>query len=273
MAVIINSSAVLSTLSTLPPYPMNHARIGYQSFLPDADLTASTAAAGFPSEAVTNGLTYDQWRTESLPATLTIDLLSAKDCDYLGIAAHNLATIGAVVDIEYSLDEGATWTTLESMSPEDNTPIMLIFSTITARYWRAGITAPSGQAQIGAINLGQALVMQRPIYGGHTPITMSRRTEYQNNISDSGQWMGRTVVRKGVSTSFEWKHLTAGWYREYFSPFVKACRTTPFFIAWYPSKFPREVGYCWTNGDIAPSNMGIRDLMSVTLKVDGFSDD
>jgi len=273
MAVVINSSVVLSSSSTLPPFPLNHARIGYQSFLPDAELTPSSAAAGFPAEAVVNGLTYDQWRPEELPATLTTDLVTARDCDYLGIAAHNFATIGAVVDIEYSTDGGATYTLLESMSPEDNTPIMLIFNTVTARYWRMSITAPSGTAQIGAVNLGQALVMQRPIYGGHTPITMSRRTEYQNNISDSGQWLGRTIVRKGVGTSFAWKHLTAGWCREYFTPFVKACRTTPFFIAWYPSKFPREVGYCWTSGDISPSNMGIRDYMSVTLKADGFGDD
>lgn len=274
MAVVISPNLVIpGANSDTPPFPLSHARIGYQSLLAASMVTATSEAAGFPASALVNGLTYDQWRPTALPATLDVDLGEAKDCDYMGIAAHNFATIGATVTAEYSTDGGSTWTTVSEFSPGDNNPIMLIFDTITARYWRLVVDAPSGTLQMGVLYLGEALAMQRSIYGGVSPITLARRTEYNSNISDSGQWLGRTIVRKGSTASFEWRHLTADWYRENFDPFVKAARTTAFFIAWYPSKYPGEVGYCMTTGDVRPSNMGVSNLMSVSIQCEGFSDD
>lgn len=271
MAVVISDNMVIvGTSDNLPPFPLSHARIGYKSLLTTSNVTASSQAAGFPATAVVNPLTYDQWRPESVPATLTCTLSSAADADYLGIAGHNLS--GAVVGVEYSFD-GSTWVELQQLSPADNSPIMLIFSTITALAWRLNILSATSTPQIGTIYIGEALAMQRQIYGGHSPITLSRQTETTPNRSEGGQWLGRSIVRKGVATTYEWKHLAALWYRQNFDPFVKVARTRPFFIAWYPSKYPQEIGFVWTTQDIQPQNMGINNLMSVSLNVVGLTDD
>ena len=90
---------------------------------------------------------------------------------------------------------------------------------------------------------------------------------------EGGQWLGRSIIRKGVTTSYQWRHLKAAWYRQYFDPFVKSARTTPFFIAWRPETYPNEVAYAWAKSDIRPSNMGIRDFMEVTLSVEGLTDE
>ena len=271
MTLIVQPAVYLSSSVYVPPFPLNHARIGYKTILPDSTITATSEAAGFPASALSNPLTYDQFRPDSLPVTVLVDRGQAVDVDYIGIGAHDMADHASVVTIEYSTDN-ATWTTLASFSPGDNTPIMLIFDTVTARYFRFTIEAAS-QFFIGACYIGQALVMQRAIYGGHAPINLSRVTEYETTRSELGQWLGRSVIRKGVATDFSWSHLTAAWYRENFDPFVKAARSTPFFIAWNPKKFQSEVGFCMTTGDIRPSNMGVRDYLQVSMSVQGISDD
>lgn len=273
MAVIISDDLVIGAGSeNTPPFPLAHARIGYETIATEQNVTASSAEAGFPAIAAVNPLTYEAWRPGTLPATWTIDAGTARPADYIGIAAHNMASVSASVVVEYSLD-GITWQQLSAFAPADNRPIMLIFTGVVARFWRLNFDASNGTPQIGVIYVGRALQMQRQVYGGLTPISMARRTQYQNNRSETNQFLGRSIIRQGVQTSLSWKNLTARWYRDYFEPFAKAARTTPFFLAWYPSKYPAEVGYCWTTDDLTPSNMGVRDYMEITMNVRGLQDD
>lgn len=277
MAVIIASGMVVQQpaesggTSILPPYPLSHARIGYSTICTPDNVTATSQAAGFPASDATNVFTNEFWKPASLPATWTCDAGTGADTDYIGIAAHTLGSSACSVTIEYSTDN-STWTELNTFLPADNSPIMLIYPTVTARWWRftlVGDTIP----RIGVIYIGQALQMQRPIYGGHGPLTLCRNTTIYNQMSEAGQFTARTIVRQGNGTTFAWKNLTAAWYREYFDPFVLAARTTPFFIAWRPGTYPKEVGYVWTADDIRPTNTGVRDLMEVSMAVVGVTDE
>jgi hypothetical protein len=149
---------------------------------------------------------------------------------------------------------------------------MFLFEQVFASKFRVqlyGATAP----QIGVIFIGKTLDMQRAIYGGHSPITLSRDTINRPSMSERGQWLGTSIIRTGFSTSFAWEHLTADWYREFFDPFVEHARSKPYFIAWRPSTFPAEVGYVHSSGDIKPANMGIRDFMSVTVNTEGLGNE
>ena len=114
--------------------------------------------------------------------------------------------------------------------------------------------------------------MQRAIYGGHSPATLSRVTSVRPSLSETGQWLGATEVRSGYRSSYTWKHLTPSWYREHFDPFVaNNPRANPFFIAWRPDRYPDEVVYAWATNDIQPTNMGTgRGLMEVSMSVEGF---
>lgn len=272
MSVIISPNLVIPEDTQTPPFPLSHARIGYKSILTENNVTASSQAAGFPASSLSNPLTYEQWRPEDSTATVTVDYGETVDADYLGIGGgHNLSNVAATVQIEWSTD-GNSWTLLKELKPGTNRPIMLLFDTITARYWRVTFIADS-PVQIGTMYIGEALAMERPIYGGVTPITMARQTEYANNQSETNQFLGRSVIREGVSFSLTWQHLTARWYRDNFEPFVIAARERPFFIAWRPSRFPEEISFCWTTDDIVPTNMGVRDFMEVTINCKGMTDD
>lgn len=256
-----------------PPFPFNHGRIGYQTILPVSTVVASTEAAGFPIEAVYNPLTAEQWKPTASPAVIDIDRGEIARVDYIGFAAHNFATTSASILIEYSFDN-VTFETFGDFSPANNKPVMILSATIVkAQYWRITVTYSGDAPQIGAIYAGEALAMQRPIYGGFTPTTMARRAEYVNNRSNTNQFLGRSILRKGVELTIPFQNLTAQWFRDNFEPFILDARDNPFFFAWNPEQYPDEVGFLWTTADPIPSNQGTRDLMSVSMAVVGLQDD
>jgi hypothetical protein len=268
MTFVVSPSVVINVLTD---EPLTHARIGYDNFVPAATVTATSEATPWPADSVQRENTFERWQPTSGNGSITIDNGTAKSADYIGIAAHTLGSAGSTLTIAYSSDN-STYTTIETVSPSDSSAIMVIFAEVTARYFRvsvAGATAP----QIGVIYLGMALAMERAIYSGHTPVTLGRMTEKRPTKSESGQFLGSSTIRQGLQTNFTWNNLKADWYREYFDPFVKSARNLPFFIAWRPSKFPNEIGYCWSTNDITPTNSGGLDYMSVSMRVEGYADE
>ena len=260
MAVVLEDGYV-------PEVPLTHARIGWATIATESNVTGSSAASEFPATAPVNPLTWDRWLPEALPATWQVDAGAAATIDYLGIAAHTLADGLLTVTVQRS-DDGMAWTDVVAHEPTDNGPILFLFEPVAARYWRLLIDGGSPQ-HIGVIQLGQVLAMPRPIYGGLAPLALSRATTIQPQRSEQGQFLGRSVIRGGLRGELSWRHLAADWYRTAFDPFVAAARVRPFFLAWRPATFSDDVGYVWTQADIAPSNMGIRDLMQVSLSVEG----
>lgn len=264
MAIVFSPSMVM--LEGDPDAPdLSHARIGYAKH--SGSISASSAADGFPASAANNALTYSFWKPVSSSSNWVIDYGEVKSVDYVGIAAHEIGSVGATVYVD--VWNGTAWVNIISHTPANDSPIMFIFDELTVSSVRVRLTG--GAPRVGVIYTGIALVMERAIYGGHSPITLSRVTSYSNNVSESGQWLGRSVKSKGSATTFAWSNLTAAWYRQYFDSFVSSAKTQPFFIAWRPDQYPDEVGYCWTNKDIVPSNSGQRDLMSVSLAVEGLA--
>lgn len=252
--------------------PIRHTRIGHHTYTRDllaADVSASSESANTPADAPLRPDTYERWQPTDSGATWRVDLGSSQPVDYVAIGAHTLATAGASLTIEYSSDD-ASWTQVMSVTPGDNAAIMCQFVEVSARYWR--ITLPGGAPEIGVIYIGRMLEMQRPIYGGHAPLNLSRTTTIRTSRSRSGQFLGQQYRRKGYETSISFSNLKADWIRETFAPLIEDARTQPYFLAWRPSQFPKETGYVWTGDDIVPQNSGTRDYMDVSWDMVGFDE-
>lgn len=263
-------AAVIQT-GLAPSRPLTHARIGHATITRTGTLSASGEEVGFEADAALNPLTYEFWRPDALPATWRIDAGAAASVDYVGIAAHTLGTEVATVKPQWS-DDDSMWndiTDVAAHSPDDDSPILFLFAAESHRYWRihvSGTAVPS----IGVVYIGAALAMPRPIYGGHSPLDLSRTTVIRPHSSERGQFLGRSIIRSGFGTDFSWQHLTPAFYRDEFELFVEDARRFPFFLAWRPQTFPESVGYVWTGQDIKPSNMGIgQGLMQVSISVEG----
>ncbi len=212
------------------------------------------------------GLTYSYWKPKTLPATWEIEFDTPQEIDYFAIASHTAK------GINIELQHGDNNQTISSIEVPDYKPIIFYFEPIVTNKIRIQITG-NNLPLIGVIFTGKALVMQREIYGGHSPITMSRTTTKRTNESERGQWLGTTIVRQGYETNYTWNYLNANWVREFFDPFILHARNKPFFIAWRPSSFLFETAYCYSTKDIHPDNMGTRDFMSVKMSVKGLGTD
>lgn len=252
--------------------PLTHARIGYHTYTRElSSATASSVAAGSLVDAPLRPDTFEFWQPTSLPATWQIDLGGYRSIDYVGIAGHTIGTARATIVAETSIN-GSAWQVLGEVAPATDAAVMLLGSERVARYLRLRIFG-NALPRIAVIYAGIALAMPRAIYGGHTPITLSRETVLDHSLSRGGQFLGQSIRRMGLTGSASFRHLPAQWYREQFDPFVRAARRYPYFFAWRPATFPAEVAYVWTDKDIAPSNMGIRDLMDVSWSMQGIGYD
>lgn len=241
--------------------------IGYQNYVgrPNVVVTASSSADNFPAASVKTSMTYERWLAEETDSDpwIEIDLGAAVDIDYIAVGAHTLGSARATASV-YAGVSSDPMTEIGLLTTTTDNACFLIFDEQPIRYIKIVL---STAAEIGVIYAGRKLVMPRQMYGGHSPITLSRDTEVRPNVSVTGEFLGRAVYRRGFATTYAWQHLPATWYRAEFEPFVEHAIHSPFFIAWNPITFPDEAAYAWTDGDIIPTNMGIRDLMSVRFNV------
>lgn len=251
---------------------LNRAVIGHDSFTINAgNLNASSQSASFPASGLLNPLTYERWKPLSLPAYVYIDLnTNAATADYVGIAAHNLGSMRATAQVWYSITGSAgSFVKIHEWSPSDNSPIMLMFNPVNARYWRIDILSADAIPYIGVLYIGKALVMQRNIYSGVTPPAFNRDTKVITNRSDTGQTLGRTVIRSGLQQSFKWAHLTRDWVDVNIPPFLRNARERAFFVAWRPYTHPNDVVFGELEDDPKLSNTGPRNFMDMSFSMRG----
>jgi hypothetical protein len=264
MTILISPNIVLSPVGDgLNGTPLTHARIGYQTFITEDMVTGSASIENFDVENIALDQTAETYKPSGSNAQIVIDAGTGVDVNYFGLTGRNMGGI----KLEYSFNN-SSWTTISEKNDGLDVVTMGLFETVLARYWRFTFFG-SGQEVI-SIYLGKTLDMYRPIYGGHSPFNLSRTTSVRPSMSETGQWLGRTIQRKGFRGAFDFQHLPARWYRDNFDLFVQSARTKPFYIAWRPETFPNEVAYCWTSNDIQPVNMGTRDLMSVSFSAEGY---
>lgn len=237
------------------------ALIGFKNLL--------TSATNSNAEKALIPNTFERFVPVSGPLSIKYSLATNAEIDFIALAAHNVS--GETFFIKTGLD-AEPLETIEFLAPKDNSPIMLIFDSKTVSdVW---ITSSSvSNFELGVIYAGKFLQMPTNIYGGHSPITLSQQTEYQSIQSESGQFLNRNIIRKGLETSFDWQFLDPDFYRDEFQLFVESARTTPFFLKWRPDFYSYEVAFGWTTADIKPVNSGggIR-LMSVSMTMKAHAD-
>lgn len=274
--MIVYPSAFVLSAEADTGQPLNHPRIGYRNAvrgLPASAVTVSGETTGAPRDAMLRPDTWEFWRAPALPATWEVELSESQNIDYVGLAGHNIGSSGAAAKIEWSLTPGV-WTTFATeYMPSDDAPLMFLDSPRFAKRLRLTLTGTGAVPYISVFYAEVALAMQRPIYGGHSPITLSRETKLHQMLSRGGQFLGQNFQSFGVRTTAQFQHLTAAWYRANFDPFVKAARAYPYFFAWRPQTFPAEVGYVWSPDDIIPTNMGKRTFMEVKIPMVGIGNE
>jgi hypothetical protein len=248
--------------------PLNHARILWQP------ITGTVTADGTNGSLAANDYTYQRWSAGTLTANWKIATAANANVDTVFIAAHNLGSTGSTVLVQTAATVGGAFTTRATIVPTDDSAIAVMINNAGTPYVvrevRIQVTGASTAVQIGIIRAGVALQMQQPVFGGANPIGLNRLIETRHSMSETGQWLGRTVQRQALRTAMDWTHLTSAWYRASFQPFALTLPQKPFGLIQNPSRMPESVAWCWTDESPAPSNMGVLDYMAVSLNITGF---
>ena len=247
---------VISTVaqSFSPPFPLKNPRILYETVTSGASVSATDGSN--PNYSVTPN-TWERWIFDGTQS-ITITFASGQLIDSVGVGAAQLT--GKSVLVEYSETDTSAFIEMQTQTGKNGSMLFLTdgytgYQGYTARRVRITCTG-AGTGSIGVIYAGVALQLSQAIYGGVSPIPLSRVTQYSNSRTESGEWIGRSIKSQGYTGQLKFDKLFADWYREYFDPFVVAAIEKPFFFSWRPDEYPEDAVYCWTTGDIKPSNNG-----------------
>lgn len=271
--IVISNDVVLTADEAIEGVDNNNPRVGWHTILTEANLAATSEADGFPVTNLARPATHLRWRSEEAtePETLyvTITLDEAASVNYYGLAAHNLGTLGATVQLQSST-LGVTWVdvTDERLLTTDHA-YMEEFETANGVYFRLKIEIQGGAVELAVLNIGRVLRMQRRLYVGFKPPTLNRDTTVSSGYSENGQFLGRVIRSQALSSDAPFENLTPSWYRGVFEEFAEVAPTTPFFFAWRPGDYPAEVGYMWLQRDLAPTNQRSNGMMNVTMSMQG----
>lgn len=211
-----------------------------------------------------NGLTYDYWQGPNLgDNTLVFNGLS-KPANYFAIAGHNLA--GTLVLLHSS--QGL----VSLYSPPNNAPFAVRFSGVSSPSWTITTDRSDGMARISVLQIGTYMELERGMWAGHSPLTLNQSTDYQNSVSDTGQLLGRKIVRRGARGRIRVDNLSSDWVRDKWQPFADHARKRGFFFQHNQDQFPTEVAYCWSTDDASANNDRVggpdnRGLMSAEIPV------
>lgn len=236
----------------------------YRSVITALNVTGTTSNTGFPASSVANPLTYDWWAFDLVAdVSLTVDAGAPVDIDALGVVVKDFT--GEFL-LESSADN-STWIQ-RAAGIGSGHHLILLSAAITARYWRITFVADSDNigstVRVPVVYLGEALRFEKCVRGQYAPLVMNRKTQYFDNDSGTGQFIGRSIVRQNLDGSVSFERMTAPWVRQHFQPFVEAARERPYFFSWNPEMYPEESVFVRTDEDIGTSYNGDRNLMSAS---------
>lgn len=269
--IVISDDVVLTAAEQADGITGDNPRIGWHNIVPAGAIAASDDDDAFPVSNLLRPETFLKWKGGNIGEhTITVTATPAESVNYFAIAGHNFATAGAGLKLQQSPD-GITWTDLtDEFLPATDHALMVEFAdTQASQYYRLVVAPTVAIPEIGALNIGRVLRMQRRLYVGHKPMGLNRKTETSTGFSESGQFLGRTRLRQMLEGSAEFANITPDWVRAYFDDFQDAAETLPFFFAWRPEAYPDEIAYVSLTGDPDIVNQQANGMVGISMSMRG----
>lgn len=250
----------------------NNPIIGYHSVLQSSDFsqsgTVSAISQTFPVANLWSPDTSSVWKgEEDEDATLVFANGNNETVDYFAIAKHNLYSAKYTFVLQY--ESGGSWFDIqpERLVSNDNA-ILVYFDAVSYSQFRVVIgstTGSTGNPILAHVKLGRALVLQRRIFSGHKPATLSPMVKKTTYGSESGQYLGQVVHRSYYKSECQQENNSPQFIRDKIVPFINHCNghteiegaaPSTFFFSWRPGTYPDEVIYGWTDDNINPEIQG-----------------
>jgi len=249
------------------PYSQQYL-VAWDDILYSGTLSASTEADDGPVENVADGFTSDYWQATEADGSpyIQVDTGTAATADYFAIHGHNVFSIGGSVTLQGS-DNASSWTTVSGPHvPSSDGANLWTFDAVSYRYYRLAFTGTAPFVSVAQI--GERMVLPQGVFVGYEPEPYNKKNEIQNQKSENGQLLGRSLIRTGIEGEIRQAYVTQSWVRNVWQPFADYAMLRPFFVAWRYIDYPEEVAYCWAVSDPVVKQ-GANLYMAVSLKFSG----
>lgn len=244
-------------------YNLNYPRVLWNSISRRGTVAVSTEATGYEGVNAATATQSDAWKPTAMPATWTLNFDAVETISAVAIDTHTIGSTGTQVLLQEW--DGSAWVDVMEFTPDDDAPIAMLFAPRETDQIRVRFFG-SSEPEMAIIHCSDALELPQLVHNGvTTPINMAYVTEYQENLSEQGLFLGRSVRYSKPQNEFNVKHVTRYWVENTLLPFIEDAREYPFFLLESPLAYPESLSYRWRGKDIQPSKMGIRNLMQFTL--------
>lgn len=248
--------------------------IGYKNIVDISTISATSEDPDHRAVNLANPATNLYWTTlEESPETdqyLTILNTDLANVEYIGIAGHNLGTVGCILSVEDPSTSPPTQL-LEPRMITTDSPIMLVFPSSAPSSISIRIQPGDAAPKIAVLYVGELLRMPTKIYTDHAPINMALNPDTIGLRSENGNFLGIVELSDSRATNYKFVLMEPDFVRDEFKPFALFAKVNPFFISWRPDTYPDEVGYIWFINKPVPLNESPSNLMSFEAQVEGVS--
>ena len=253
-----------------------HVRIGYNNLADPGQYTSTVsvsvaAATGFDQSFLGNWAPYNAWAPSAAGAQWVQYVFAGNQtADYFAVANTNLSTNSGNVVLQYSTNSGGFWNTIATFTPASNRAHWVSFASQSANYWRILATStPASSIAVAAFGSVYQPYFARDI--GFTPPALGRKLLLYTSESDTGLMLGRSILRRSLSSSLTFDGMsTSDAYGEWLT-FVKHAEAKPFFLQWSNESWPTDTALMMTDGMIPLPKFSSHELVSSTLVMKGLS--
>lgn len=229
----------------------NH-RLVYANLASGVSPVVTSEASGYEAANALTWLSAQKWKAaNSATQYYQLDLGSAVGVDCFGVYKHNLGDISGSLLVQYSTSSlGGAFTTLFAITPGaansggNRTLFRVNSNQVAARYWQYVFSGHNGPPAVGVLLLGASTQLPAVDHPFLVPM-LNRETQILNNESESGEFLGRSVLRTGMKTGFRLTAVQETWARQYWEPIARGMEINPFFWAWDANRYPDDAYYCF----------------------------
>ena len=231
--------------------------IGYQNHVTSATLSAAGVTSGYSVNSLKNWQPFEFVSFDAgWSRQITIDCGAAVSVDYFALGGHELftsntdnillaasndpafatyITLATLTNTSAGVYDGSyrynTSTSIPSQSVDDNYNVCLKLDSVSYRYYRLEFT-PSTVVRIAVLALGLRTEFELGFYKGIAPPKLNEDIVVTNNKSESGIYLGRSIVRTGVKpTSINLDNISHAWLYATWLPFKQHAEVYPFFYS------------------------------------------
>ena len=231
----------------------NH-RIAYSNLAAGITPVVTSESSGYEAVNALTWLSSQQWlAASSATQYFQLDLGSAVGIDCFGAYKHNLGDVAGSLLVQYSTSSlGGTFTTLFAINPGaansggNRTLFRINSNQVSARYWQFVFSGHNAAPRAGVLFLGASTLLPAPDHPFRVP-RLNRASEILNNESESGEFLGRSLLRAGFVTGFKLGKVAETWARDNWDPVQKGLEINPFFWAFDAGRYPDDAYLCFTD--------------------------